>query len=603
MRRRGWSAVILSVMLVASLPMGGGVSLAADPPILVRTIGGPARAQIYPGGIDVDAAGNVYVADTGNDQVVRLAAGTSNEDWRSGVRGAGLGHGYSDVRDVAVTTTGDVYVAVTGLGAVVVLDAATGAYERRLAFGGFRTPIGVSVGVDASGDEVVLVSNGRSGNVDVFSLSGQHTLTIPPRLGANAGTRDAATDLQGRIYVADYRHDAIQVYTAGGVWLSSWGGASAPTCQKIPRPYGVDVDDAGIVYVASSNANRIHAFQADGTCVRTYGSWGSTADRFSQLRRVAVTPGPSPEIFGADLWGIKVLVYDKGSGVVDRRLGSWPHPSAGGFNEVRKVGVTTTHVYGSDTNNHRGQGFNLDGTLPFSFGKKGPTVNSADFDWPFGLGVNGVNDHVWVANTHDSNLKEFLPDGTWVRTLGKLGSQPGQFNWPQDVAFDGAGNMYVADASNNRIQSFTPSLAFRWSYGTAGSGLSNLRRPAGLTYDPVGNRILVADTSNSRIVALSPATGARLAILPITRGTAPGQIMGPEDVAVDAAGHIWVADTQNNRIQRFEANGSYSQIVLGGLAISSGPGGFAKPSGIEVGPDGLLYVADTYNDRIQVFQP
>jgi DNA-binding beta-propeller fold protein YncE len=365
----------------------------------------------------------------------------------------------------------------------------------------------------------------------------------------------------------------------------------------------VDVDDAGIVYVAASNNNLVRAFTDTGACVRTYGSSGTSETQQSQLRRVAVSPGSSPIVFAADLWGIKVLEYQASDGTLIRRLGSWPKPAAGGFNEVHKVAVTATTVYGIDTNNQRANGFNLDGSGPFAWGTKGVALNQANFNWPFGIAVNPANGHVWVADTHNSNLREFQADGTFIRTFGKQGSATGSLNWPTALAFDAAGNMYVADSSNNRIQSFTPSLAFRWAYGSNGTGLSNLRRPSGLTVDSVGNRILVADTANSRIVSLNPATGARIAILPIAKGTGTGAISGPEDVAVDAAGHVWIADTLNHRVERFEANGTYSGIVLGGGGPGSGTSQFAKPGGVAIGPDGLLYVADTFNDRIQVFQP
>jgi len=598
---RRWSivGVFVACMLLQPAPAS-----AATTPTYLRTIGGPAHADIYPGGIDVDAAGSVYIADTGNDQVERYDPGVNTMDWRVGIRGSTSQLGsFSDPRDVAVTSGGDLYVADTGHGIVQVLNAATGAYERRLVYSGFRVPIGVSVGTDGHGKELVLVSDGRTGNVEIFDTSGTHLLTIPPRLGSNAGTRDAATDPQGNIYVADYRHDMIQVYGAAGNWLRSWGGSTATSCQKVPRPYGVDTDDAGIVYVAASNNNLTRAFTSTGGCVATYGSSGTGENQLSQLRRVAVSSGPDPIVYEADLWGIKVLEFRASDGTLIRRLGSWPKPAPGGFNEIHKVAVTANAVYGVDTNNQRAERFDLDGTNPIAWGTKGVSTKTANFNWPFGIAVNPANGHVWVADTHNSYLREFLADGTFIRTFGKLGSATGSFNWPTALAFDASGNMYVADSSNNRIQSFTPTLAFRWAYGSGGSGTANLRRPSGITFDPVGGRVLVADTVNARIVSLDPATGARFGILPITKGSQPGQVAAPEDVAVDAAGHVWVADTLNFRVERFEADGTYSGIVIGGPGLGGGDYGFAKPGGVAIGSNGLLYVADTFNDRIQVYQP
>ena len=75
----------------------------------------------------------------------------------------------------------------------------------------------------------------------------------------------------------------------------------------------------------------------------------------------------------------------------------------------------------------------------------------------------------------------------------------------------------------------------------------------------------------------------------------------PKGVAARADGTFWVADTDNNRIQEYAANGTFTGVGLGGTAYGTSNTQFNAPQGIEIGPDGLLYVADTYNDRIQVF--
>jgi sugar lactone lactonase YvrE len=173
------------------------------------------------------------------------------------------------------------------------------------------------------------------------------------------------------------------------------------------------------------------------------------------------------------------------------------------------------------------------------------------------------------------------------------------------MAFDASGDAYVSDTTNNRIESFSPSWTVRWTYGTVGSGISNLRNPTGISYGD--GKVYIADPGNSRIVVLDAATGQRTSILPIPKGSLVGQISHPGGVVpqLDTNGHVvalWVADTLNNRIEKFNTDGSFANESLG-TTFGSSNAQFNRPDDLTFGADGNLYVADTNNDRIQVFQP
>jgi Uncharacterized conserved protein len=270
-RRRGPAspvAVIISSLIAMLVAATGGraeIAVALSAPTYVRTIGTAGEADMYPSGVDVDASGNVVVADTGNDRVEFYARGATSPTWSVGVRGAPVGgaaDSFQNPRDVAVDAN-YVYVADTDDNVVQVLNKSTGVFVKKIAYK-FSTPLGVSVGTDGAGHERVLVSNGGSGTVEVFDAALNHVLTVQP-LTSNAGTRDAATDSKGNIYAADYRGNRIVKYSPTGTYLAQWGGSGAPTCQQVPRPYGVDVDDANHVYVASSNLEQIKEFSTTGT--------------------------------------------------------------------------------------------------------------------------------------------------------------------------------------------------------------------------------------------------------------------------------------------------------------------------------------------------
>jgi tripartite motif-containing protein 71 len=602
------SAVIaLSLLLLAFVPASGGSAAAVTyaAPTFVRTIGTPGQSEMYPSGLDVDGAGNVVVADTGNDRISFYPSGSTTASWSVGVRGNPVGGtptGFQNPRDVAVDAT-RVFVADTDDNAVQVLDKTDGSFLSKITFA-FTTPIGISVGTDGAGHERILVANGGNGNIEVFDGTLAHVRTISP-VTPNSGTRDAATDSNGNIYAADYRGNQIVKYSPTGTVLTTWGGSGAPACQQIPKPYGVDVDDADHVYVASSNLEQVKSFMPNGSCLATFGTKGSGATQLLQLRRVAVGPGPSPLVYAADLWGLKILTYQQDGSLSSLKLGSGTYPPVGGLNEPHGVAVSGSYVYVADMVNQRIQRFDLDGSNPIMWGDKGVAESTASFNWAQGIGYNPDSGNVWVANTRNNRLDEFGPNGgSPLRLLGhRTGGAP-NFYWPMDVVFAPNGRMFVADTYNHRIQAFSvtsTSVTSLWTTGTLGSGTGNFNRPFSLTYDASGAtpRLLVADTRNSRIVALNAGTGAWQGVLPIAKGTGAGKIRSPRGIAVAPDGTFWVSDSSNNRIEEFNADGTFANTLVGSLGSANDQ--FDFPQRMKIA-GGLLYVADAYNNRIQVFQ-
>ncbi len=602
--------VAVSIGLISAIVPSAAAATQTVAPTYVRTLGFSGQSDMYPSGLAVDSSGNVAVADTGNDRVEFFAAGSATPTWSVGARGAVAGgspNGFQNPRDVAVDAN-YVFVADTDNNIVQVLSKADGSFVKKIDYK-FSTPIGVSVGTDGSGHERILVSNGGSGAVDLFSFSLTHVLTIPP-INANAGTRDAATDSAGNIYTADYRGDRVDKYSPSGSLLLQWGGSGATTCHQVPRPYGVDVDAADHVYVASSNLEVIKDFNPDGSCVATFGTKGSGSGQLLQLRRVAVGPGASPLVFAADLWGLKILAYNQSGSLsgTQPQLGSGVYPPAGGLNEPHGIAVSSTNVFVTDTVNQRMQRFDLDGSNPIKWGDKGTAESSASFNWAQGVGYNPQSGNIWVANTRNNRLDEFGSDGSGpLRTLGhRVGGGSATFNWPMDVVFDSNGHMYVADTNNNRIQAFTVTstgITSLWITGTLGSGVGNFNKPWAVAYDGTGitPRVLVTDTRNNRIVALNANTGGWQSVLPITNGTVTGRVKAPKGIAVAGNGKIWIADTANNRIEMFNNDGTFANELVGTLGTANDQ--FNAPQGLQIGPGGLLYVADAFNNRIQVFQP
>ena len=186
---------------------------------------------------------------------------------------------------------------------------------------------------------------------------------------------------------------------------------------------------------------------------------------------------------------------------------------------------------------------------------------------------------------------------------GSNGSSAGKFDRPRDVAVGGNNEVYVADTFNHRIQKFDTNgnLILQWGeYSSVhqGEGSSNgLNEPWGLSVSTDG-MVYVADTWNHRIVKFDIYGKWIASWGSFGDGVDLYSMWGPREVSIGPAGLVYVADTGNKRISVFTQDGvGVRQVGKGG----SLEGELEEPVGVTVDSDGLIYVADTWNARIQVF--
>jgi DNA-binding beta-propeller fold protein YncE len=578
------SAHIRSILLAVPLALavaGVGAGTASAAATYQRTVGGPGHAEMYPSGLEVDAAGNLYVADTGNDQVASYAP-DGRQRWRVGSIGPKAPGRFENPRDVAVVGN-RVYVADLGYNRVQVLDTANGALVDTWQFR-FASIIGISGGVDRNGQPIILTSDDVQNVVRVHGLDGTVRLTIGGLPYGNANgqlnaPRDADTDSSGHIYVADYANDRMAKFGATGVWIRNWGSKGSGPGQ-FARPYGVAVGPGGWVWVADSNNGRLQAFDVEGNFQKAIGQDGEGPAQFAQLRRVAVG-GPGVKVFGADLWGNKVLSYTQ-TGLPQRTYGGSP-PPLGRFNEPSGIAVESK-LYVADSVNQRMQRFDaFTGSFEITWGSRGWGKDElSGFNWPRDIAISGPSNSVWVADTKNNRITEFNRNGVQTgKTFGKRGTGLTDLNWPFAIAPLG-GDLVVADTFNHRVQlRDTSTFLPRWT----ATGLTNAKDVA-----VRGNEVYVAATGLNKVVVLNASTGAQLRSF--------GALAGPQGIAVEAAsGDVWVADTNRNRIVEFSPTGVV-KYTFGELGSAHGQ--FNNPTHIEIS-NGRLYVSDEWNDRIEVF--
>jgi streptogramin lyase len=156
-------------------------------------------------------------------------------------------------------------------------------------------------------------------------------------------------------------------------------------------------------------------------------------------------------------------------------------------------------------------------------------------------------------------------------------------------------HILVADSSNNRIVSVDSFTGVNWrTFGTVGSGTGELNGPFGLALDSLG-RIYIADYFNNRIVRINDMTGAGWISYGVA-GSGTGQFNGPYKIAVDSVGRIYVSDSENDRIVRINDMNGSGWVSFG--TSGSGVNQFSTPIGIAVASNFKVYITDWENDRV-----
>jgi len=284
--------------------------------------------------------------------------------------------------------------------------------------------------------------------------------------------------------------------------------------------------------------------------VTAWGSKGSATGQFNDPTGLALSGN---ELFVSDARNGRVQVFDL-TGKFIRSFGK-SGDKPGELGRPMNLAISGNEVFVPEYFNDRIQVFDLDGKSKRIIGSSGS--GPGQFNAPGGVAI-GPDGALYVADFYNHRIEKLKNDGTFIRqwgTTGKSGIRAGQFGYPTDVAIGANNSLYVADGYNDRIQVFDSSGEFSFKWG--GPLAMNIYGPfngwfatvTSVAIDKAGN-VFVADFYNDRIQKFA-SDGTFLTSFG-SKGSGPGQFSYPIAIAIGGDGSIFVADYGNNRIQKWQ---------------------------------------------------
>src|ERR1700691_5200876 len=618
-------------MLRALLCCFPALALAASPPVyqlttvagsdLVGDGGSAAAAQLaQPEGMAVDAAGNLFIADAANHRVrkvtpagiVSTVAGSGHPGF-SGDNGPASAAQLNQPYDVALDAAGNLYIADYG-------------NQRVRAIG-------------TNGNTTTVAGGGSSG----ISADGGPA-TAAPLLGP----RNVATDLAGNLYISEFDGHRVRqvtpngtIATVAGTGVAGFGGDGGPaTAAQLAFPAGLALDGAGNLHIVDTANVRMRKVLAGAGAIGTVCTGQSFGMPNIQLSGLAANAAGNlyiPESGNSFVWQLTAagaLTQVAGAAGSGAYTGDGQPALQTALSTPVEVALDAAgDLYIAETRRVRcvaadtGIVNTVAGNGTFGFGGDGGSALSAVLNTPTGLALN--NETLYISDTNNDRVRAVAGgtistvagNGTASYTGDGLQALSAGLDGPIGLTFDPSGNLYIADTQNSRVRrvdtsgTITTFAGNGIASGFGGEGdpatLTPLDAPQGVAADPAGN-VYIADTNHNRVVRVDAAGNIHIVAGTGTAGDLPGsgaslgELYGPTGLAVDAAGNLYIADTQNHRIQMLTPGGTISTIVGTGTGGFSGDGGAAAgaelnyPSAVAVDAGGNIYIADTGNNRVRM---
>jgi sugar lactone lactonase YvrE len=577
-----------------------------------------------PWGVATDRFGNVFIVDTNNQRVRRVDATT-------GIITTVAGNGvYSFSGDGGLATSASLWdpqgIAVDANGNLFIADYGNCRVRRVDASAGIITTVAGNGGCGFGGDGGAATSAELS-RIWSVALDGSGNLFIADTSNYRVRRVDAGTQI-------------ITTVAGGGPGLLGDGGPA--TSAWLNTVFGVIVDHTGNLFIPDAGDARIRRVDASTQIITTIGGNGNPGFSGDGGPATAATlnfPMSAAldslnNLIIADTFNNRLRRLDVGAGKIVTVAGG----GTGGDGSpaihsilVQPYGISVDpsgNVFIADTLNERirridastGNITTIAGTgWQGSSGDGGPATSAAIFD-PRGVVIDSLG-NIYIGGAN-STIRQVAPSGTVSSPFSFT-----QISTAGGVAVDGAGNVYVANSGVHQILRIDPNtdlttvVAGNGNSGYTGDGgaatSATLSLPQGVAVDSAGN-VFIADTDNNVVRRVDAKSG----IIRTVAGNGASGFSGdggpatsaalalPQRLAIDSLGNLYVADLLNNRVRRIDAATGVITTVAGtGAADFSGDGGQAtsaalnNPGDVAIDDFGYLYIVDLLNNRVRRVSP
>jgi sugar lactone lactonase YvrE len=519
--------------------IAGGSTVCTSPPHDAFGNGCPAtQAELsQPAGVALDSSGNIYISDISHYEIRKVTASTGTISQFAGTGTAGYsGDGgpaisaelSSNPYRVAVDNAGNIYIADSASPRIRMVAASTG-YISTIAGNG--TACGSPTA--SCGDGMSATSAELNFPVGV-AVDNYRNIYI----GDSFDNRVRAVGASAQHVVLPAHLDIDRI--AGNGNPGSAGDGGPATGAELNNPFGVAVDGSGNIYVADCNNNLIRKVNASTGIISTvagngtagYSGDGGAATSAELNRPTGVAVDTVGNIYVADFQN----------------------------NRIRKVTVSTGKIS------------TVAGTGAAGYSGDGGAATSAKLYLPQGVALDAAG-NIYIADNYNFRIRKVAVSTGKISTVAGNGTggesgdggsaTSAELAYPDAVALDAAGNIYIAEETGERIRKVTAStgkistVAGNGTFGYAGDGgqatSAELFTPEGVALDSSGN-IYIADEVNQRVRKVTVSTG----IITTVAGNGTSGYSGdggaainaelddPLGVALDAAGYIYISESTDH---------------------------------------------------------